>query len=108
MSRRGQSINVTVELTGTPPPGVVALLAYDDKGAVMSWGKIWVGDASAKDTNIGVYFRGGCTVLPNGTRAINAGDKVKIAWLGGSGQVSPMVAATVVDASPKNQQIEPY
>ena len=108
MSRRGQSTNVTAELRGQPPAGIVALLAYDEKGAVMSWGKIYVGDPAAKTTQIGVYFSGSCTVVPNGTRPINPGDKVKLAWLDASGQISPMVAATVVDASPKNQKIEPY
>lgn len=108
MTRRGQSTNVTVELTGQPPPGVVALLAYDDKGAVMSWGKIYVGDPAAKVTQIAVYYSGSCSVLPNGTRAINPSDKVKVAWLDASGQVSPMVAATVVDASPKNPKVAPY
>jgi hypothetical protein len=107
-SRRGTSTNVTVELAGQPPRGVVALLAYDDKGAVMSWGKIYGSDPSAKTTLITVYYSGSCAVLPNGTRAIGPADKIKIAWLDASGQVSPMVAATVMDASPKNQKVTPY
>ncbi len=108
MSRRGQSTNVTVEVTGQPPDGVVALLAYDDKGAVMSWGKVWAGDPVNKTSQFAIYYSGSCSVLPNGTRPINPSDKVKLAWLDASGQISPMVAATVVDASPKNQKVAPY
>ena len=107
-NRRGQSTNVTVEINGQPPASAVALLAYDDKGAVMSWGKVWAGDPASKVSQFAIYYSGSCTVLPNGTRAINPSDKIKLAWLDASGQVSPMVAATVVDATPKNQKIAPY
>jgi len=100
-SRRGTYQNVNAEVTGQPPDGVVALLAYDEKGAVLSWGKINRGDPAAKTTTIALWFSGSCTVLPNGTRAIGPDQKIKLAWLDASGQVSPMVAATVVNASPK-------
>ena len=106
-SRRGTYQNVSAELAGQPPAGVVALLAYDEKGAVLSWGRINPGDPAAKSTHIAIWFSGSCTVLPNGTRAIGPDQKIKLAWLDASGQVSPAAAAKVVDASPKKSTIAP-
>jgi hypothetical protein len=100
--RRGTSVNLNVEITGAAPAGAIALIVFDDKGAVRSWGAATGGppDPASKTSSIQVFRSGSCVANPNGTLGSGIGDKVSLAWLDASGRLSAMTSAKVVEQPP--------
>lgn len=72
---------VEVILDGPPPPGVIALVLADAKGAVKSWG---LADGSV----FYPYLQRDCFVLANGTVPSRRGDKVTLFWIDEHGRKS--------------------
>jgi hypothetical protein len=71
------------ELDGAPPADAVALVIFDARHKAKSWGTV-----AANATTIEVYGQHKCDVLPNGTLASKAGDKVMLAWVDKYGRLS--------------------
>ena len=101
-SRRGTSVNLDVQIKGAAPAGAVALVVFDDKGIVRSWGPASSGppDPASKTTSFNVFRSGSCVVSPNGTVGSSIDDKVSLAWLDASGRLSAMTSAKVVEEPP--------
>jgi len=87
---------VTVELDAAPPAGVIAVVLVDDKGTPRSWGEPVAGSAQ-----VDVYSGGGCVPQANGTQRSQAGDAVRVMFVGVGGLVSaPSAVARIVKATP--------
>ena len=84
---RGSSARTEVELGEAVPPGAVAIVLADAKGAARSWGGIDVGALGAVP-----YAQSRCGVLPNGTLESSAGDQVTVFWVDRAGRRSPASA----------------
>ena len=105
--RRGTSVWVSAAIAGDAPAGAVALLASDETGKPMSWGRISPRDPSVKNTQVTLYTSGSCSVVPNGTRGMSPGDKIKVAWIDASGRLSSTAETTVVNQSAPSGRIGP-
>ncbi len=87
---RWKNVDTLVELDGTVPAGVVALVLFDSKGTAITWGVANAGAAAVR-----VYSSGHCDVS-NGTLPPTIGDKVTLAWVGRNGRQSKATRALVV------------
>lgn len=94
MGRRS-SVDVVVNLDGTAPPGVVALVLVDATGKARSWG-----EAMYHEERIPVFNQSSCGVLPNGTVASVPGDEVTLFWVDMAGRVSPPSKPVVITGAP--------
>ncbi len=88
-SERTQEIQA--ELDGAPPTDAVALVVFDARRKAKSWGTV-----AANATTIEVYGHHKCDVLPNGTIASKAGDKVMLAWVDKYGRLSAMTKVLTI------------
>ncbi len=69
--------------TGTVPAGAIAIVVLDaTTKQPQSYGPV------SGLLDVTVYGRGRCSVLPDGTVPVRAGDKVILRWVDDSGQLS--------------------
>lgn len=82
---------VTVTLAKAPTTDLFLVVRDKDGKVARSFAAVKAGETTAI-----IYTAGECTVLPDGTQVIQAGDKLTLAWVDATGIASPSSAAITV------------